>query len=306
MIDQTGEASADFRSGFVAILGRPNAGKSTLLNVFVGEKVAIVTPKPQTTRRRIRAIRTTDDYQMIFVDTPGLMEPRDLLNKALVNETLDAIADADVLLYVLDGTKGLTEADRFAIARAAERPIPLICAINKVDKIQKETLLPLIERVEDLAEWREIIPVSATTGDGVAELTGELAEELPEGPMLYPREQLSDLNERFRAGEIIREKLFMALGEELPYSVAVEVVSFEELDHLNRISAKIHVERDSQKGIVIGRGGSMLKQVGRLARQELELLWQKKVFLELRVDVVKSWTKDLNALRRFGYDPRER
>ncbi|MEW6777343.1 MAG: GTPase Era [Bdellovibrionota bacterium] len=290
-----------FRSGYVAILGRPNAGKSTLLNALLGEKLVIVTPKPQTTRQRIRGILTTKSSQIVFIDTPGYHEGGNLLNEALLSEALAALSDAEVVLYLLDATRKIAKEDRELLGKIAGRGLPAIAVISKVDLVGKPQILPLLEELSKILPWVALIPVSATKNDGLAVLLSEIEKLLPEGPALFPEDQISDSNERFRAAEIIREKLFQKLRQELPYSIAVEILSFEEKPAINRISARILVDRDSQKAIVIGKGGENLKAAGTAARQELEELWGKKVFLELTVECEKDWTKDPQALRRLGY-----
>lgn len=291
-----------FHSGYVALIGRPNAGKSTLLNAILGEKLAIVTPKPQTTRQQVRGIHSGHDFQMIFVDTPGYHDSKVPLNQAMVDSALHAARDADVVLYLFDATLGITKEDRSAVDVIKTFNKPLLCLLNKIDKVEKPTLLPLMEKIATLADWREIIPICATRGKGLDIVLEKVRALLPEGPAYFPADQLSDANERFRTSEIIREKAFQILGQELPYSTAVEVENFEELPKLNRVAARIHVERDSQKGIVVGKGGRTLKEIGTRARKELEGLWGKKVFLELFVDVRKDWTRDPRYLKEFGYE----
>ncbi len=300
-----------FHSGFAALLGRPNAGKSTLLNALLGEKMAIVSAKPQTTRRQIRGILTGEHSQIVFVDTPGYHDAKEPLNQAMVEQALSAAADADVVLYLLDATRGITAEDQSATGYLKgllnqKKDLPVFCVVSKIDRVAKPQLLPLLEKIVALLPWKEIVPVSALQNDGLDVLLKVIRNSLPEGPAYFPEDQISDLTERFRAAETVREKLFERLDQELPYSVAVEIDAFEEKDGLNRVRAKIHVERDSQKAIVIGKGGALLKEIGTAARKELEGLWGKKVFLELLVDVEKDWSRDPKALRRFGYLPADR
>lgn len=291
-----------FHSGYVALIGRPNAGKSTLLNAILGEKLAIVTPKPQTTRQQIRGIHSGEGFQMIFVDTPGYHNSKIALNQAMIESAINAARDADVVVYLFDATLGITKEDKAALAAIKDIGAPLLCLLNKVDKVKKPDLLPLMQKVAALAPWNEIIPVSATRADGVQIVLDKVRALLPEGPLYFPADQLSDANERFRAAEIIREKAFQLLGQELPYSTAVEIEEFREEGKLNRIAARIHVERESQKGMVIGKGGKTLKEIGTRARKDLEALWDKKVFLEVFVDVRKDWTKNPRYIKEFGYD----
>lgn len=294
--------SETYHSGYVALIGRPNAGKSTLLNAILGEKLAIVTHKPQTTRRPIRGIHHGKDFQMVFVDTPGLHDSKIPLNQAMINSAMQAARDADVVVYLFDAIRGITKEDRAALGAIKKLEMPLLCVLNKIDKVAKPDLLPLMQAVAALAPWREIIPISALREEGVKLVLEKVRALLPEGPPYFPSDQLSDADERFRAAEIIREKAFQILGQELPYSTAVEIDDFEEEPGLNRVQARIHVERDSQKGIVIGKGGRTLKEIGSRARVELEELWGKKVFLEVFVDVRKDWSRNRRDLREFGYE----
>jgi len=303
--DSPSEASEPFRCGFVAILGKPNAGKSTLANRLVGNKVAIVSPRPQTTRERINAILTDDESQMIFVDTPGLVEPRDKLNRALVESIHQALDGIDAVVHLVD----VTDPDPLAPPAPetlAAIQAPLVAAINKVD------LLPgpfdLRRRLDEKPGWLDparyvaIHPVSALTGAGAAPLIATLRPLLPEGPPLFDPEITTDRDLRWLAAESVREKAFNLLGEELPYCVAVQTEEFQEReDGKWFIRVVIYVERESQKGIVIGAGGQELKKIGQLARADIETLAGHPVFLELWVKVRKNWRKDENELRRFGY-----
>ncbi|MCB0360205.1 MAG: GTPase Era [Bdellovibrionales bacterium] len=303
--------AAPFRSGFAALLGDLNAGKSTLLNRLAGSKVAIVTPKPQTTRNQIRAVRNSRGGQIVFLDTPGFVRGRRLnaLNRELVRRALDAAADVDVRILVLDGSTLVGREERIDdLVRFLSREdnlAPDILVVNKVDVIEKRALLPLIAALDQrfaalVRKPRAIVPLSAATGDGVERLEAEVLSLLPEGPAYFPEGMTTDQPERFLAAELIREKLFLALREELPYCVSVRVEHWEEDTKILTIFAVISVERPSQKGMVIGKGGTVLKDVGTKARTELERLLGKKINLQLQVVVEKDWTKTARGMTRAG------
>ncbi len=295
------ELPPDHRSGFVAIFGRPNAGKSTLLNRILGTKIAIVTPKPQTTRRRLLGVRTEPGWQIVFVDTPGYHRASGLLNQRMVSNALKALPDADVVLWMIDAERGLDDLEE-EIAQRLPAGRAVVIAVNKVDEVRKESLLPLLERLAQLAPGSELVPVSALTGDGVPDLLQILVAALPEGPRFYASDTLTDESERGLVAEFVREKVMLQTSQEVPYSVAVTVDSFEEKPDRNLcvIKATIHVERDSQKGILIGRGGQKLKSIGSSARRDVERLLGTKVFLELFVRVQREWTKRRGSLDEFG------
>ncbi len=291
------------RSGFVAIVGRPNVGKSTLLNNLVRYKVAIVTHKPQTTRNRIVGIRTTENSQIVFVDTPGIHDSSKPLNRAMLDVVRKTIADVDVILYMVDSRREQLDAEeRFTLEVVSRTNAPRILVPNKVDLVKKEELLPLIARFTEAVSFEEVVPISALKGEGLETLMEVVTSHLPEGPRYYPPDQMSELRERDIAAEIIREKIFLLTHREIPYSSAVVVEEFKEVPEreLLHIQATIHVEKNSQKGIIIGKGGSMLKKIGQTAREELERLFGAKVFLELYVRVEKNWTRDPKALRKLG------
>lgn len=292
-----------FKSGFISIIGRPNAGKSTLLNALLGEKLAIVSDKPQTTRNVIRGVKNLKDCQIVFIDTPGIHKARGLLNEYMVREALSALRDVDGIVYMVEADRKPSDDDMFIIEGLKRLKCPVILGINKVDKVDKQRLLPLIERYSKLFEFREIVPLSALKGDGVELLTGIIAGLLPEGPKYFPEEILTDQPERFIAAEMIREKVFLFTEEEVPYSVAVSIDTFDEKKGkgLISISATINVERDSQKGIIIGKRGAMLKKIGTEARKDIEDLLGSRVYLELFVRVQQEWTKKPGALKGFGY-----
>jgi len=291
-----------FRSGFVAILGRPNVGKSTLVNALVGQKVSIVTDKPQTTRARIRGIRTTDENQIVFTDTPGFHKPRTLLGKRLNRLVEESTADVEVVVQVVDAAAGVGRGDEFVAKR---RVVPVnalkVCAVNKIDLLEEPPLMAQLEAAGRLAGFDHIVPVSAKTGRGLEELLGVLVEALPEGPRYYEAGDVTDQPLELRVAEIVREKALALTREEIPHSVATQVEEITPQGGLTRISCLLLVERESQKGIVIGKGGSMLKQIGTLAREELETVLGTKVHLDLRVKVQKEWQRDASALTRLGY-----
>ena len=289
------------KSGFVAIIGRPNVGKSTLLNRLVGEKLAGVSPKPQTTREVIRGILTRPQGQMIFLDTPGLHEPRDLLGNWMVQEVQKSLEGADLVYWmVLPEKTHPDEKKILEILRSVS--IPVFLLVNQIDRFPKPQILPVLDQYHKAFSFRELIPISARTGEQVELLVEKTFEHLPEGEPLFPEDQISDQNERFLAGEIIREKLYHFTGEEIPYATALMIESFKEReDGLVDIHAVIVVEKDSQKAIVIGKGGEKAKQIGQAARLDLERFLGKKVFLKLWVKTLPHWKRDKAALRELGY-----
>ena len=292
-----------FRSGYVALIGLPNVGKSTLLNQLLGYKVAITTPKPQTTRFQIRGVLTGKNFQIIFVDTPGIHDAKDLFNKLMVEHALKAIEEVDSIVFIVDVASRNPRAEEKIIEILRRANKPAILALNKIDLIKKGELLPMIDFFSRLFPFKAIVPISALERDGLEELVKEIVETLPEGPMYYDPETITDQPQRLLAAEIIREKIFMLTRQEVPYSTAVVVEEFEEDPErgLIRIQATVYVEKDSQKGIIIGKGGQMLKKIGSLAREELEFLFGKKVHLEIWVKVLKGWRKEEKLLRRVGF-----
>lgn len=290
------------RSGLVAVVGRPNTGKSTLVNTLVGQKVSIVSDKPQTTRDRVRGVVTSDGDQVVLTDTPGFHKPRTLLGRRLNEMVEESTSDVDAIVQVVDGAAGVGRGDAFVAARQVEpHRVLKVCAVNKVDRLSKAAVLPQLEAAAALAEFDHVMPVSARTGAGVPELLAILLESLPEGPFLFPEEETTDQPLERRVAEIVREKALAVTREEVPHSIATEVEELEREDGLVRIHCLVLVERDSQKGIVIGKGGEMLKRIGTQARGELEALLGEKVFLVLRVKVLRDWQRDPKALQRLGY-----
>jgi GTP-binding protein Era len=290
------------RSGYAAIVGRPNVGKSTLLNALVGAKVAIVSPKPQTTRNRILGIRTLPEAQVAFLDTPGIHAARSLLNRRMVEVAQQAVGEADVVLLVLDAKAGLTRGDEELARRLAALGHPTISVVNKLDRVRPPALLPIMQALGALLPGSDVIPTNARSGEGVDQVLAATVAALPEGPRLHPGDEYTTETERFLVQEIVREQLFLQTEEEVPYGTAVVVEEFSERPERNLlvIHATIVVARQSQKGIVIGRGGARLKEIGRHARLELEKLFGVKVFLELFVRVEPGWAADPRRLRELG------
>jgi GTP-binding protein Era len=294
---------APFKCGFISILGRPNVGKSTLFNRILGEKIAIVTEKPQTTRNRILGIKHVEGGQMIFLDTPGLHKGRSALNQRMVQTAITSGREADVLLFVIEATSPLIEEDRQMVESLKGNQSAPFLIINKIDCVRKETLLPIIGQYQKLHPFQAILPISAITGEGIELLLEEIMEVLPDSPPYYPEDMITDQTERFLISEVIREKVIEQTFQEIPYTTAVTIESFKEHPEKNLvvIQATIHVERISQKKILIGKGGQKLKQIGEMARKAMEAFLEKKVFLELWVNVEKNWTQDPPALNRLGY-----
>jgi GTP-binding protein Era len=299
------QLSPHFRCGYVTIVGEPNVGKSTLMNALLEQKVSIVTHKPQTTRHKVLGILSTSDYQIVFLDTPGLITPRYLLQRVMMQHAASALDDADVIVFMVDATRGVQHEDApgtEAIGRLQGLHKPVFLVINKVDLVNKADLLPMMAHHAKLHPFKEIFPVSALKRDGTTGLVTALVRDLPEHPPFYPLDIVSEHSERFFVAEIIREKVFLLLQEEVPYSTTVDIVEFKEREEGKWfISADVYVEKDSQKGIVIGKKGSMLKRIGAAARQEIEQFLQHPVFLDLHVKVRKNWREDEAWLQRLGY-----
>ena len=292
-----------FRSGFVAIVGRPNVGKSTLLNRILGEKIVITSDKPQTTRNRIQGIHTLSDAQIIFIDTPGIHRAHSRLNRYMVEVALSSVKEVDLILFLVEANREPGEQEREIASLLAGGTVPAMLVLNKIDLVDRGTLLERMAAYQGLAPFREVVPVSAERGEGVEGLVELVRAALPEGPVYFPEDILTDLPERFIAAEIIREKVFRLTRDEIPYATAVAVDRFTEREDggLVSIAATITVERDSQKGIVIGKKGSMLKRIGTEARTEIEHLLNTKVFLELFVRVRKDWSDNPTMLKELGY-----
>lgn len=299
-----GEKKQGFKSGFVSIIGRPNAGKSTLLNLLLGQKIAIISDKPQTTRNRILGIKNHPGGQILFLDTPGIHQSRSKLNQAMVKVALATYNEVDVVCFLIEADRPHNEENDFILKTLNKAKKPIFLVINKIDLISKGDLLPIMESYSRLRPFEQIIPISALRGDGVEILMVELLKILPEGLSLFPEDMITDLSERFLTAELIREKIFRLTREEIPYATAVVIEDFKEKEEKNLIviKATIQVERETQKGILIGGKGRMLKEIGRLAREEIEALLGAKVFLELWVKVEKNWREDPRALRRLGYN----
>jgi len=290
------------KSGYVSLIGRPNAGKSTLINTIVGAKVAIVSDKPQTTRARILGVKNYPDGQVVFVDTPGIHRPLHRMNVRMVDAAVDTLREVDVVVLVFDASTRPGHGDEFVSGLLEKTKAPVVLVLNKVDMVAKAKLLPLIEKAQKWYDFKAIVPVSAQTGDGVDRLERVLLEQLPEGEAFYPDDYLTDQPERTLVAETVREKILHHTRAELPFSTAVVVDKFdeEERDRLLRLYCTIYVEHDSQKPIVIGRGGEMIKRIGTEARQDLEAAFETKVFLDLRVKVNPDWRNDDRALDELG------
>ena len=290
------------RAGYVAIVGRPNVGKSSLANALVGAKVAIVSPKPQTTRTRILGIRTLPDAQAVFLDTPGIHEARSLLNRRMVDVAQQALGEADAVLLLIDAKEGLGRADRALAMTLATSGRPTIVVLNKLDRVRPPALLPMMAEIGALLPGREVIPASARDGENVDTVLGAVVATLPEGPRLFPDDEYTTETERFLVQELVREQLFLQTDEEVPYGTAVVVEEFREVPEkqLLVVHATVLVDRPTHKGIVIGAGGSRLREVGQRARLELEALFGVKVFLELFVRVEPGWQKNRRRLQELG------
>jgi GTP-binding protein Era len=291
-----------YRSGFVAIIGRPNVGKSTLMNQMIGQKVAIMSDKPQTTRNKIHGVYTTDEAQIVFLDTPGIHKPNSRLGDYMMKAAHSTLSEVDVVLFLMDVTEGLGGGDRYIIEQLKQVKTPVILVMNKIDQIEPEQLLPLIVQYKDLYEFAEIVPISAKQGNNVSTLLEQTVKYLPEGPQYYPADQITDHPEQFVVAELVREKILQLTREEVPHSIAVQIEDMRVQDNgVVYIGAVIFVERDSQKGIIIGKRGAMLKEVGQLARKDIEALLGSKTFLELWVKVKKDWRNQPSVLHELGY-----
>ena len=294
---------SEFKSGFVSIIGAPNVGKSTLLNQFVGHKIAIISPKPQTTRNRILGVRTTTEYQMVFLDTPGVHRAKGNLNVAMVRAALATLSTVDLILFLVEAQSPDDKSNQHVLQALQSVETSTLLVVNKIDLVPKKPLKRITEFFDGLHKFKGTACISALHGDGIDDLLTKIVSLLPTGPAYYPEDTLTDLPERFFCAEIIREKIMHLTSEEIPYAVAVTIGSFKEDEQKNliRIQADIHVERSSQKGIIIGKGGSMLREIGKQSRLDMEKLLGARVFLELWVRIQKKWRKDPRVLKEFGY-----
>lgn len=291
-----------FKSGFVAIVGRPNVGKSTLMNQVIGQKIAIMSDKPQTTRNKIHGVYTTDDVQIVFLDTPGIHKPNSKLGNYMMKAAESALSEVDAVLFLTDVSEELGGGDRYIIERLKSVKTPVFLVLNKIDKIHPDAMLPVIDKWRKLHDWSEIVPVSALQGNNVNALLEQVSKYLGEGPMYYPADQVTDHPEQFVCAELIREKILQMTREEIPHSIAVEIESMSKADNgLVNIGAVIYVERDSQKGIIIGKSGALLKEIGKQARTDMERLLGSKIFLELWVKVNKDWRNRESVLKSLGF-----
>lgn len=291
-----------FKSGFVALIGRPNVGKSTLLNHVLGRKVAIMSDKPQTTRNQIRGVYTTDTEQVVFLDTPGIHKPKSRLGDWMVKSARDTFAEVDVILFLVDAKEGMGGGDRYIMEQLEGIRTPVFLVVNKIDQVHPDQLLPLIDSYRKRFQFQEVVPISALQGNNTSTLLKLIVKELPEGPAYYPSEHVTDHPEQFVIGELIREKVLHLTREEVPHSVAVVVEEMEqEEENQIYVRATIYTERPSQKGILIGKQGGMLKEVGRRAREEIQGLLGSRVYLDLWVKVKRDWRNEALMLKEFGY-----
>jgi len=290
-----------FRSGYVAIVGKPNVGKSTLMNTFLDQKLSIVSPRPQTTRNRVLGIANDENYQMIFLDTPGMMDPRYELQQVMLKTTEETLKEADIILCMIDAG-GTSPLDETVFKKVMKSSRPKFLAINKIDLVQKKSLLPMIDTLNKNLDFEAIIPISALKKDGCEDLFKNLLEKLPEGDPLYPQDAITDEPERFFVAEIIRETIFIQYGEEIPYATAVRIEKFQERpDQKDYILAIIYIERDSQKAILIGKKGRAIKKLGQSSREQIENFLDRPIFLDLQVRTKKKWRKKPSIIKGLGY-----
>ncbi|MFC4320817.1 GTPase Era [Litchfieldia salsa] len=291
-----------YKSGFVSIIGRPNVGKSTFLNKVVGQKIAIMSDKPQTTRNKVQGVYSENQAQIVFIDTPGIHKPKHKLGDFMMKVAQNTLKEVDIILFMINAEEGYGRGDEFIIEKLQGTSTPVFLVINKIDQIHPDQLLPLIEKYNNLYSFKEIIPISALEGNNVPTLVDQIKAYLPEGPQYYPIDQVTDHPERFIVTELIREKALHLTREEIPHSIAVVMDSMEKREgNTVYVGATIIVERDSQKGIIIGKQGSMLKEIGKRARTDIEALLGSKVYLELWVKVQKDWRNKMSQLRDFGF-----
>jgi GTP-binding protein Era len=291
-----------FKSGFVAIIGRPNVGKSTLLNQVIGQKIAIMSDKPQTTRNKIHGVYTSEQMQIVFLDTPGIHKPKSKLGSYMMKVAESTLHEVDAILFLVDVAEGLGGGDRFIIEQLKKVQTPVLLVLNKIDQVHPEALLPIIASYKELYDFAEIIPISALHGNNVNTLLEQIGKYLPEGPQYYPEDQVTDHPEQFVCAELIREKILHLTREEVPHSIAVTIEDMRVQENgVVDISAVIFVERDSQKGIIIGKQGSLLKEIGRQARHDIEALLGSKIFLQLWVKVKRDWRNQEHVLKDLGF-----
>lgn len=297
----------NFKSGFISIIGRPNVGKSTFLNRVIGQKIAIMSDKPQTTRNKVQGVLTMNDAQLIFIDTPGIHKPKHKLGDFMMKVAQNTLKEVDIVLFMVNAEEGFGRGEEFIIEKFQTVKTPIFLIINKIDKVHPDDLLPIIESYKEKYPFKEIVPISALEGNNIERLLDQLKAYLPEGPQFYPADQVTDHPERFIVSELIREKALHLTREEIPHSLAVIIDKMERRENKEviHIMATIIVERDSQKGIIIGKQGSMLKEIGQRARLDIENLLGSKVFLELWVKVQKDWRNKLTQLRDFGFNEDE-
>lgn len=306
LVDET--KPKGYKSGFISIIGRPNVGKSTFLNHVIGQKIAIMSDKPQTTRNKVQGVLTMNDAQMIFIDTPGIHKPKHKLGDFMMKVATNTLKEVDLILFMINATEGYGRGDEFIIEELKKVKTPVFLVVNKIDAVHPDDLLPLIEKYQKLYPFAAVVPISALEGNNVETLLEQIKQHLPEGPQFYPADQVTDHPERFIISELVREKVLHLTREEIPHSVAVVIDSIKKMDNKNEtvhVMATIIVERDSQKGIVIGKKGQMLKEVGSLARVDIENLLGSKVFLELWVKVQKDWRNKASQLRDYGFNEDE-
>ncbi|HLR61134.1 MAG TPA: GTPase Era [Lentibacillus sp.] len=294
--------AGNFKSGFIAIIGRPNVGKSTFMNQMIGQKIAIMSDKAQTTRNRIQGVLTSDDAQLVFIDTPGIHKPKHHLGNFMVKTAEDTLNEVDAVLFMINAKEGYGKGDQYILDRLQKIKRPVFLVINKIDLVHPDDLLPLIDIYKDKYDFEEVIPISALQGDNLTHLLGELKKHIPEGPQYYPEDHVTDHPERFIITELIREKVLELTREEVPHSIAVVLENMEErASNSVFIQATIVTERQTQKGIVIGKQGTMLKNIGRNARKDIEALLGLKVYLELWVRVRRDWRNKQSQLHEFGF-----
>ena len=296
------EKNKEFKSGFVSIVGMANVGKSTLLNKIAGQKIAIISDKPQTTRNKILAIYTNEDEQIIFTDTPGIHKPHNKLGEVMVKTANESMSDTDVIVFMIDATKGIQEMEKDIAKSISKSNTPCILVLNKIDNMQKDMLLPVIADYSSLCDFEAIVPISAKSGDGIEILLNNIRQYIKEGPQYYYDDMITDQPEKQIAAEIIREKLLWLLDKEVPHGIVIEIEKMQEKKNLTAITASIFCEKATHKGIIIGKNGDMLKKIGTMARIDIEKMLDKKVYLELWVKVKADWRNNNALIKNFGFD----